>query len=94
LTIFGGKNRCFYNFKRELQGHKSFYVKNFLETISFVKGKSVDLIILGINAPGGKNREMIHNIKTHQPDVKILIFFLLMTIIAVANILLREQMDI
>jgi DNA-binding NarL/FixJ family response regulator len=71
-----------------------FTVKKILETISFVKEKSVDLIILGINAPRGKNREMIHNIRTHQPDVKILIFFLLMTIIAVANILLREQMDI
>ncbi len=51
-----------------------FSAKTFPETISFIKENSIDLIILDINIPGGKNREMIHDIRAFQPDVKILIF--------------------
>jgi DNA-binding NarL/FixJ family response regulator len=51
-----------------------FTAKSFPETISFVKENSVDLIILDINIPGGKNREMITDIRAFLPDVKILIF--------------------
>lgn len=51
-----------------------FTAKTFPETISFVKENSVDLIILDINIPGGKNREMIQDIRAFLPDVKILIF--------------------
>ena len=51
-----------------------FTAKNFPETISFVKENKIDLIILDINIPGGKNREMIQDIRAFLPDVKILIF--------------------
>ena len=51
-----------------------FTAKNFPETISFVKENKVDLIILDINIPGGRNREMIQDIRAFLPDVKILIF--------------------
>lgn len=51
-----------------------FTAKTFPETISFVKENSIDLIILDINIPGGKNREMINDIRAFQPDVKIMIF--------------------
>jgi len=53
---------------------KIFTAKNFPETISFVKENNVNLIILDINIPGGKNREMINDIRAFQPDVKIMIF--------------------
>jgi len=48
--------------------------KNFPETISLVKETKIDLIILDINIPGGKNRQMITDIRVLQPDVKIMIF--------------------
>ncbi len=51
-----------------------FTAKTFPETISFIKENMVDLIILDINIPGGKNREMIEDIRGFQPDVKIMIF--------------------
>ncbi|MFI0490446.1 response regulator [Flavobacterium sp.] len=51
-----------------------FTAKTFPETISFVKENNVDLIILDINIPGGKNREMINDIRAFQPDVKIMMF--------------------
>jgi DNA-binding NarL/FixJ family response regulator len=60
--------------KERFEKLKIFTTKNFPETISFVKENKVDLIILDINIPGGKNRKMISDIRQFLPDVKILIF--------------------
>ena len=51
-----------------------FAIENFPETIEFLKENEVDLILLDINMPGGKNKEMITEIRELQPNVKILIF--------------------
>jgi DNA-binding NarL/FixJ family response regulator len=51
-----------------------FTIENFPETIDFLKENEVDLILLDINMPGGKNKEMITEIRELQPNVKILIF--------------------
>ena len=50
------------------------YASNFLETIKVLNDNSYDLIILDINIPGGKNTEMIADIRKIQQDVKILMF--------------------
>lgn len=47
---------------------------NYSETLDFLKKKKIDLIILDINIPGGRNTAMIEEIKNIQPDTKILIF--------------------
>jgi len=51
-----------------------FTTENYPDTIGFLNENAVDLIILDINIPGGKNKEMISEIKELQPEVKILIF--------------------
>ncbi|MGQ7945421.1 response regulator [Flavobacterium sp. WC2509] len=51
-----------------------FTIENFPETIDFLKENEVKLIILDINIPGGKNKEMISAIREIQPNIKILIF--------------------
>ncbi len=48
--------------------------ENFFEAIAIIKEQVFDLIILDINIPGGKNVEMIQEIKNIQPNVKILVF--------------------
>ncbi|PKB18741.1 response regulator transcription factor [Flavobacterium sp. 5] len=51
-----------------------FTTENFPDTISLLKENEIELIILDINIPGGKNKEMIREIRELQADVKILIF--------------------
>jgi DNA-binding NarL/FixJ family response regulator len=53
---------------------KLYTTENFPDTISFLGKNEVELIILDINIPGGKNKEMIGEIRALQPHVKILIF--------------------
>jgi len=53
---------------------KLYTTENFPDTISFLKKHEVELIILDINIPGGKNKEMISEIRLLHPEVKILIF--------------------
>lgn len=48
--------------------------ENYTETLLFLSSTKVDLIILDINIPGGKNTTMIQEIRNIQPNVKILIF--------------------
>lgn len=48
--------------------------ENFFEAISHLKDEIFDLVILDINIPGGKNTQMISDIRAVQPDVKILMF--------------------
>jgi DNA-binding NarL/FixJ family response regulator len=50
------------------------YASNFLETINLLNHAVFDLIILDINIPGGKNTEMIVDIRSIQSNVKILMF--------------------
>jgi len=50
------------------------YASTFSETLVKVKQFSYDLIILDINIPGGKNIEMISEIRAIAPAVKILMF--------------------
>ena len=50
------------------------YAKDFFETLQCVKTITFDLIILDINIPGGKSTEMIPEIRSYLPDVKILMF--------------------
>lgn len=50
------------------------YASNFPETLKILQDTSFDLIILDINIPGGKNTEMISDIKSLHSDVKILMF--------------------
>lgn len=49
-------------------------VENFFETLAILKERSFDLIILDINIPGGKNTEMIQEIRAIRPESKILMF--------------------
>ena len=51
-----------------------FTTENFTDTILSLKENKIDLIILDINIPGGKNLGMIPEIRNLQPDAKILIF--------------------
>lgn len=48
--------------------------ENYLETLTLLRENEIDLIILDINIPGGKNIEMIAEIREIQPEIKILIF--------------------
>ena len=48
--------------------------ENYNETLSILKQKPFDLIILDINIPGGRNTTMIEEIKDIQPETKVLIF--------------------
>ena len=48
--------------------------ENYNETLSILKQKPFDLIILDINIPGGRNTNMIEEIKDIQPETKVLIF--------------------
>lgn len=48
--------------------------ENYNETLTVLKDKNFDLIILDINIPGGRNTAMIEQIRDIQDDVKILIF--------------------
>jgi DNA-binding NarL/FixJ family response regulator len=48
--------------------------ENFIEAIEILKTSYFNLIILDINIPGGKNLEMIDDLRVIQPCVKILIF--------------------
>ena len=50
------------------------YASNFLETINLLNHAVFDLIILDINIHGGKNTEMIVDIRSIQSNVKILMF--------------------
>ncbi|MCU4189429.1 response regulator transcription factor [Flavobacterium sp. HXWNR29] len=50
------------------------FASTFSETLDKVKQFSYDLIILDINIPGGKNIEMIPEIRAIVPEVKILMF--------------------
>lgn len=50
------------------------FTSTYSETLEKVKQFSYDLIILDINIPGGKNIEMIPEIKAIVPEVKILMF--------------------
>ena len=47
---------------------------NYSDTIQILKHEEFDLIILDINIPGGRNTAMIEEIRSIQPEVKILIF--------------------
>ncbi len=53
---------------------KLYTTEDYPDTIAFLKHNDVELIILDINMPGGKNKDMISEIKELKPDVKILIF--------------------
>jgi DNA-binding NarL/FixJ family response regulator len=53
---------------------KLYTTENYPDTISFLTNNNVELVILDINIPGGKNKEMISEIKAINPEVKILIF--------------------
>lgn len=50
------------------------YACNYSETLQKIKVEQLDLIILDINIPGGKNTEMIGEIRSFLPNVKILMF--------------------
>ena len=50
------------------------FASTFSETLDKVKQFSYDLIILDINIPGGKNIEMIPEMRAIVPEVKILMF--------------------
>lgn len=48
--------------------------ENYSETLALLSERKIDLIILDINIPGGKNTEMVKEIKNIHPLVKVLIF--------------------
>lgn len=60
--------------KNEIDNLDISYASNFPETIKILNQTCFDLIILDINIPGGKNTEMITDIRSILPDVKILMF--------------------
>ncbi|NHN26293.1 response regulator transcription factor [Flavobacterium jejuense] len=60
--------------KSEIDNLDIQYTSTFSETLEKVKLFKYNLIVLDINIPGGKNVEMIAEIKTIVPEVKILMF--------------------
>lgn len=60
--------------KDEIENLEISYASNFPETLKTIQSTLFDLIILDINIPGGKNTEMITEIRSLQSDVKILMF--------------------
>ena len=58
----------------EIKDLKISFSSNYCETLKLIKKKKYDLIILDINIPGGKSTEMIAEIKSFLPNVKILMF--------------------
>lgn len=48
--------------------------ENFFEAVTLLKNLPFDLVVLDINIPGGKNTDMITDIRAIQPEVKILVF--------------------
>ncbi|MCG9794059.1 response regulator [Flavobacterium algicola] len=59
---------------QKFKGFNIYTTENYNQTLKTLKSKKIDLIILDINIPGGKNTDMIHELKSIQPDIKILIF--------------------
>lgn len=60
--------------KNEIDNLDISYASNFPEMVEVLNDTIFDLIILDINIPGGKQTEMIADIRNVQPNVKILIF--------------------
>ena len=60
--------------KKEIENLNIWSAENYIDALSLLKEKSFDLVILDIGIPGGKNVGMIEEIRTIQPNVKILIF--------------------
>lgn len=60
--------------EKQIEGVAISNAENFFDAVALVKEVSFDLIILDINIPGGKSTEMISDLRTIQPSVKILVF--------------------
>lgn len=60
--------------KNEIPNLEISYDCNYSETLQKIKVDQFDLIILDINIPGGKNTEMISEIRHFLSNVKILMF--------------------
>ncbi|CAM4410364.1 response regulator [Flavobacterium terrigena] len=60
--------------KEKIEDLQIFNAENFFEAINMLRKQVFDLVILDINIPGGKNTEMIQEIKIIQPTVKVLVF--------------------
>src|SRR5574343_508842 len=60
--------------KNEIPNLEISYACNYSETLQKIKVDQFDLIILDINIPGGKNTEMISEIRHFLSNVKILMF--------------------
>ena len=58
----------------EINGLNISYSSTYPETIKLINKGKYDIIILDINIPGGKSTEMISEIKSILPNVKILMF--------------------
>ena len=58
----------------EIEGLSISFGSDFFDLLQIVSIENYDLIILDINIPGGKNTEMIAEIKAMLPEVKILMF--------------------
>ncbi len=60
--------------EKQIEGVVISNAENFFEAIALLKDGPIDLVILDINILGGKNTEMIGDIRAIQPLVKILVF--------------------
>jgi len=60
--------------EKQIQEVEIFNAENFFEAVALLREEYFDLVILDINIPGGKNTEMITDLRAIQPSVKILIF--------------------
>jgi DNA-binding NarL/FixJ family response regulator len=60
--------------EKQIEGVIISNAENFFEAIALLKDAPFDLVILDINILGGKNTEMIDDIRAIQPSVKILVF--------------------
>jgi DNA-binding NarL/FixJ family response regulator len=60
--------------KQHIQNLNISNAENFIQAIEILKTSYFNLIIFGINIPGGKNLGMIEDLRAIQPGVKILIF--------------------
>jgi DNA-binding NarL/FixJ family response regulator len=58
----------------EIEGLSISFGADFCDLLQILSKENYDLIILDINIPGGKNTEMITEIKAMMPEVKVLMF--------------------
>lgn len=60
--------------EQSIEGLEIDHAEDYPESLEKISNNHYDLVILDINLPGGKQKEMIREIKEQNKDIKILVF--------------------